>query len=122
MTPTIPGGKKKLFFRLWKFFWRCKTKKKKQPPWRCLDAAHGKTVGAVRVVQRVHVTRIEVQVPRVDIARSVRRGRPIIAAAADARQVSRLTVAVARGSERSNRWNECTEEADPGSLGTDWDG
>ena len=62
-----------------------------------LDAAHGKTVGAVVRIQRVHVARVEVQVARVDIAgRKGRRG-PRVAVRADCHQGSRAhTVAVAR--------------------------
>ena len=65
-----------------------------------LDAAHGKTVRAVVVVQRVHVARVEVQVARVDIAGGIRRRTPGVAIRADGRQGSRLTSAVAR----SNGW------------------
>ena len=66
-----------------------------------LDAAHGKTVRAVVVVQRVHVARVEVQVARVDIAGGIRRRRPGVAIRADGRQGSRTRpVAVAR----SNGW------------------
>lgn len=62
-----------------------------------MDAAHGKTVGPVVVVQRVHDPRIEAQVARVGTARCVGRGRPVVAVRADIRQGSRLTRAIARG-------------------------
>ena len=76
-----------------------------------LDAAHGKTVSAVVVVQRVHDACVEAQVTRVDARRGVRRRRPGVAARADIRQGSRLTVAVARSSNvNRNRWNECRKE------------
>ncbi len=63
-----------------------------------LDAAHSKTVGTVRSVQRVHVARVEVQVARVDAAGGVGRRGPVIPVRADARQGSRLTIAAARSS------------------------
>ena len=63
-----------------------------------LDAAHGKTVGAVVRIEGVHPRRVEVHVARVDIAgRKGRRG-PHVAVRADSQQGSRAhTVAVARG-------------------------
>ncbi len=87
-----------------------------------MDAAHGEGIGPVPVVQRVHVARIEVQISAVDIARGIGRGCPIEAVRANVRQGPRRRGADARGrSMTCNRWNECTEEADGGSPGTDWD-
>ena len=62
-----------------------------------LDAAHRETVGPGIVVQRVHPRCVEVQVARVarDRAAEGRRG-PGVAVRADARQGSRVVVAVAR--------------------------
>ena len=60
-----------------------------------LDAAHGESIGPIAIVQRVHVTRIEVQIASVDIACSIRRRRPVEAVRADVRQGSRRCGAVA---------------------------
>ena len=67
-----------------------------------LDAAHGKAVRTVGVVQRVHEVRFEDQTTRVETARAVGRRRPGTALDADAAQGSRLTGAVAR-SRRSKQ-------------------
>ena len=61
-----------------------------------LDAAHGESVRAIVVVQRVHVARIEVQVARITVACVVGRRRPNVAALADVAQGSRRIGAVAR--------------------------
>ena len=61
-----------------------------------LDAAHGESVRAIVVVQRVHVARIEVQVARVAVACVVGGRRPHTALRADARQGSRRNVTEAR--------------------------
>lgn len=61
-----------------------------------LDAAHGKPVGPVRIVQRIHYARFEEQVCRVDVAgRESRRG-PIVAGDTGISQGPRLPVADAR--------------------------
>ncbi len=61
-----------------------------------LDAAHGKSRCPIGVVQRVHVAGVEVQEARAVIAGSIGRRGPGVAARADARQGSRVVVAVAR--------------------------
>ena len=66
-----------------------------------LDAAHGKTVGTVVSVERLHLAGDETQVARVDIAGGVRRRRPGVTVRADDIQGSRRTVAVARSSNES---------------------
>lgn len=59
-----------------------------------LDGTHREAVGAVAVVQRVDVRRVEVQV--MAVARRVRHGRPEVAAAADAVHRARRAAAIAR--------------------------
>ena len=68
-----------------------------------LDAAHGKGVCTVGIVQRVHVARVEVQEASIGIAGSVGRRRPGVAVRADDRQGSRLTVAVARSNLKRDK-------------------
>lgn len=59
-----------------------------------LDGANREAVGAVAVVQRAHVRRVEVQVTTV--ARRVRNRRPTVAVAADAVRRPRRVVAIPR--------------------------
>lgn len=59
-----------------------------------LDGTHREAVGAVVVVQRVDVRRVEAQVTAVE--RRVRHGRPDVAAAADAAHRARRVAAIAR--------------------------
>ena len=61
-----------------------------------LDAAHGIGIRTVPSIQRVHVTRVEVEVSRIIAAGDVRRRRPAVALRADVVQGTRLTVAEAR--------------------------
>ena len=75
---------------------------RKKRPGRCLDAAHGESVGAVGTVERTHVARIEEYPARVVVARGERRRRQSRALDADAAQGSRRSVAVAR-SRRKGR-------------------
>ena len=59
-----------------------------------LEGTHREAVGAVVVVQRAHVRRVEAQVATE--VRRVRNGRPIVAVAADAVQRARRVGAIAR--------------------------
>ena len=84
-----------------------------------LDAAHGEGVRPIGVVERVHGTRIEVQVARVVMACVVGRRRPDVAVRAYIRQGSRRVEAVARSRRWSNRWDECRKETE--GFPADWD-
>ena len=66
-----------------------------------LDAAHREAVSTRIAVQRVHVSRIEVQVAGIGAAR-LGRGGPVVAVRADIRQGSRRVDAVARCSLRQS--------------------
>lgn len=61
-----------------------------------LDAAHGKGIAPDGRIQRVHVTRVEVQKARVEIAGREGRRRVIVAVRADVGQGSRIPDAEAR--------------------------
>ncbi len=60
-----------------------------------LDAAHGERIGALAVVQRLHRSGVEPQVPCLLIAGKERRRSPVPTVRADAPQGSRRRVAVA---------------------------
>ena len=69
---------------------------KRQLRCRCLDAAHGESIGTVGTVERAHVAGIEKQSARIVDTYSDRRGRQGRTLAAYAAQDSRRRVAVAR--------------------------
>lgn len=66
-----------------------------------LDATHAEAVGAIVVVQRVDVARVEVEVARVVVASVVRRRGPIVAVGARVGQLAAIVVAQARSRETS---------------------
>lgn len=74
-----------------------------------LDGADREAVGAVVVVQRVHVRRVEVQVTTV--VRRVRNRRPIVAVAADVVRRPRRVVAIPRSRKESNRLLNVAEDS-----------
>ena len=71
-----------------------------------LDRPHTVSVCPIVVVLRVHVARVEVQVPRV--VRTVRDSRPIVAVRAHVVERATAVVAIARSGEehRRNRLDE----------------
>lgn len=64
-------------------------------------ATHAEAVGAIVVVQRVDVARVEVEVARVVVASVVRRRGPIVAVGARVGQLAAIVVAQARSRETS---------------------
>ena len=84
-----------------------------------MDGTHREAVGAVVVVQRVHVRRVEVQVATV--VRRVRNGRPIVAVADDVVQFARRVVAIARNRIESNHLlNEAEDSPKGTNPAADW--
>jgi len=61
-----------------------------------LDAAHGKGVGPIRIVHRLHVARRETETTPVKRTRAPGRRAPAVAILADGKQATRHIVAVAR--------------------------
>jgi len=61
-----------------------------------LYTTHAEAAGAIAVVQRVDVARVEVEAARVVAASVVRRRGPIVAAGARVGQLAAIAVALAR--------------------------
>lgn len=84
-----------------------------------MDGTHREAVGAVVVVQRVDVRRVEVQVTAV--VRRVRHGRPEVAVAADVVHRARRVVAIARSRKESNHLLNGAEDSRKGTNpAADW--